>query len=255
MVLSLVTAFHSGSEEKQTDAKLRVGDLDDEGKDLLKKAVAECEGNLDRNPPILVFNKLARQRRSVGFFADPDKTFGYFYSKSCALSQAPGPAMQALLKYVNWHLGAEFNGVLVNKYEDGQDYISDHSDSESGLDKSAGVAIITYGGQRTMNFKLRKDAPQNSQTFKDGVFKQETKNNSIIVMGGPGFQRTYTHGIAQQKDRNQPRVSFTFRVHDGANEAKMIASYRKSRAKIDELVAKEEDRATIEPAAKRAKSE
>jgi hypothetical protein len=56
------------------------------------------------NPPILVFNKLCRQRRSVGFFADPAKTFGYFYSKSCALSQAPGPAVQALLEYVNGHL-------------------------------------------------------------------------------------------------------------------------------------------------------
>ena len=72
-------------------------------------------------------------------------------------------------------------------------------------------------------------------------------------MAGKGFQRTYTHGIAQQKDRNLPRISFTFRVHDGANEQKMIASYKKSKAKIDELVAKEEDRATIEPAAKRAK--
>lgn len=253
MVLSLVTAFHSGSSEHQTDARLRIGELDDLGNDLLEKAVAECEGNLQRNPPILVFNKLCRQRRSVGFFADPAKTFGYFYSKSCALSQAPGPAVQALLEYVNEHLGATYNGVLINKYEDGMDYISDHSDAESGLDKSAGVAIITHGGERTMNFKVRKDAPPNSQRFASGAFKHEMKHQSIMVMAGPGFQRTFTHGIAQQKDRNQPRTSFTFRVHDGANEHKMIASYHKSKAKLDELIAKEADHATSEPTAKRAK--
>jgi hypothetical protein len=56
-----------------------------------------------------------------------------------------------------------------------------------------------------------------------------------------------------QRDRNQPRISFTFRVHDGANEEKMIASYKKSKVKIDELIAKEADHATSEPAAKRAK--
>jgi alkylated DNA repair dioxygenase AlkB len=253
MSLKFVTAFQSGCVEKQTDAKLRVADLDDEGKELLKKAVAECEANLERNPPILVFNKLARQHRSVGFFSAA-KTFGYFYSNSCALSQSPGPAIQALLVYVNERLGARYNGVLVNKYEDGLDYISDHSDAESGLDKSAGVAIISHGGARTMNFKLRKDAPPNSQKFAGGGYKQETKHNSIVVMEGPGFQRTFTHGIAQQKDRNQPRVSFTFRVHDGANEDKKIASYYKSKAKIEELIAKEADHATSEPAAKRAKN-
>jgi hypothetical protein len=254
MTLSLVTAFHSGSADKQTDARLRIGELDDLGKGLLEKAVAECEGNLERNPPILVFNKLCRQRRSVGFFADPAKTFGYFYSKSCALSQAPGPAVQALLEYVNEHLGAEYNGVLANKYEDGQDYISDHSDAEAGLDKQAGVVIISHGGARTMNFKVRKDAPPNSQKFASGAFKHEMKHQSITVMAGPGFQKTYTHGISVQKDRNQPRISFTFRVHDGANEEKMIASYHKSKAKIDELIAKEADHATSEPTAKRAKT-
>ena len=255
MVLSLVTAFHSGSADHQTDARLRIGELDDLGKDMLEKAVAEIQGKLQRNPPILVFNKLCRQRRSVGFFADPAKTFGYFYSKSCALSQAPGPAVQALLEYVNGHLGAEYNGVLVNKYEDGMDYISDHPDAEAGLDKSAGVAIITHGGERTMNFKVRKDAPPNSQRFASGAFKHEMKHQSIVVMSGQGFQRTFTHGIAQQKDRNQPRTSFTFRVHAGANEEKMTAAYHKSKAKIDELIERETDHATSEPTAKRAKSE
>ena len=104
-----------------------------------------------------------------------------------------------------------------------------------------------------MNFKLRKDAPPNSQKFAHGGYKHEMKHQSITVMAGPGFQKTYTHGISVQKDRNQPRVSFTFRVHDGANEEKMIASYRRSRAKLDELIEKEADHATSEPTAKRAK--
>ena len=250
--IKLVTKFESGS-----NAKFRKGILDDYGAKLLHAAVEECEGKLTKNAPILVFNKLARQHREIGFFADPADTFGYFYSNSCAISQQPGPALKALIDYINADRKSKFNGVLINKYNNGADYISAHSDKEDGLDETAGVVILSYGATRIMTFELRKDAPPNSQRLSELVKNQPLEHNSIAIMEGEVFQKTYTHEIKKDKTCTMPRISLTFRVHDGVGEGHRIALYRKSKAKIDELIAKEAecaDHATGEPAAKRAKA-
>ena len=96
---------------------------------------------------------------------------------------------------------------------------SDNSDAESALDESVGVAIITFGGEgTTMHFKVRNDAPANCQRFAGGTFKHEMKHNSIVLMSGPGFHKTYTYEIPIQKDSNQRRTSFTFGVHNGVKK-------------------------------------
>ena len=120
------------------------------------------------------------------------------------VSKPLSPSMSELLLIINKMIGAEFNGILVNKYMDGNDYISAHSDDETGLD-SVGVVSISYGSERI--FRIR-----NKET-KEIACDELTTHCSILHMGG-SFQRLYTHEIPIQKKVKEPRVSFTFRKHN-----------------------------------------
>ena len=242
---TMITTFESAG------AKLRFGHMPPADLGMLDAAVDEIEGQLEAKPPIELYGKVCHQQRDVGFFADPEVTYGYFYSGTVAKSQSPGPAIAALLAYVNAEFGAEFNGVLVNQYHGGAEYISDHSDSEAGLDPNTGVIAISAGATRTMRFKRAKAAPVGTPNFKYGAYKIALENGSIVHMAGPQFQQSFTHGIPADARATGSRVSFTFRKHSGEGEAKRIASAEKTRARIAEKTAA----AAEEPAAKRAKTE
>jgi alkylated DNA repair dioxygenase AlkB len=112
--------------------------------------------------------------------------------------------MVDLLETTNEIFNTEFNGILVNKYMDGNDYISAHSDDETGLDKS-GVVSISYGSER--KFRIR-----NKKT-KEVMFDEITTHCCILHMGG-NFQELYTHEIPSQKKIKEQRISFTFRKHN-----------------------------------------
>ena len=81
-------------------------------------------------------------------------------------------------------MGAEFNGVLVNKYMNGSDYISAHSDDETSLDTTIGVVSLSYGAERI--FRIRN---KNDKTI---VCDEPTTHCGILHMGG-NFQKVYTH--------------------------------------------------------------
>ena len=112
--------------------------------------------------------------------------------------------MSNLLDIVNSIFSTQFNGILVNKYMDGNDYIGAHSDDETGLD-TVGVISISYGAERI--FRIRK------KETKQHICDEPTTHCSIIHMGG-NFQKLYTHEIPIQKKIKEPRISFTFRKHN-----------------------------------------
>ena len=244
------------------NGKMRVGQMTPADAGMLDAAVTEIAGKLEHKPKIELYGKVCHQQRDVGFFADPAVTYGYFYSRSVAKSKMPGPAITALLKYANAQFGAEFNGVLVNEYKHGDDYISHHSDSEAGLDPNTGVVAISAGATRTMAFKKRKDAPHGTPDFKDGAYKIRLNHGSIVHMAGSQFQKCFTHGIPVDKKATGSRISFTFRKHSGEGEEKMIAAAEKTLKRIAEKVADAVEAAEAAetavndaPSAKRAKSE
>ena len=113
-------------------------------------------------------------------------------------------SMTELLSIVNKMMGAQFNGILVNKYSNGNDYISAHSDDEGSLDQKAGVVFISYGTERIFRIRNKDD--------KKIVFNESTTHCSIMHMGGE-FQKLYTHEIPIQKKIKTARISFTFRKH------------------------------------------
>ncbi len=168
--------------------------------DLLK-VVEEVDPQLINRPEIRVFGKIAHQNRSIGFFSD--ESIGYKYSNQIAKSKPLTPHLKQLLIDINQKYNSSFNGVLVNKYTGGSEYIGAHSDDESGLDK-VGVICISYGTSRTFRIRDKKT--------KAIIQDVPTVSNGIIFMKGD-FQKKYTHEIPIQKKITGTRFSFTFRKH------------------------------------------
>ena len=96
-----------------------------------------------------------------------------------------------LLAHVNELLGSTYTCM---------DYIPD---VKAGIEKSAGIAIVIHGGE--LHFKVREDAPPNTQRFTGGVFKHTMPPNSIAVMTG-AFHKTYDTTFV-------PGGVFLFHVH------------------------------------------
>jgi alkylated DNA repair dioxygenase AlkB len=173
-----------------------------EGKEqVVDKCVEEIEGKLLKNPGIIVFGKPAIQHRSIGFFSNESE--GYRYSGQLAASQPMPPNLSDLLEIINNIFGTKFNGILVNRYENGEDTIGAHSDDERFLDP-AGVVCVSWGESRT--FRIRNK--QTKQIEKDIL----TESGRIMIMAGE-FQKEFTHEIPMEKKKKKPRVSFTFRNH------------------------------------------
>ena len=169
--------------------------------DLIKKVVEEISDKLIHNPKIIVYGRECHQRRSVGFFSET--SIGYFYSGQLAKSVPLPPSTKKLLESINSLFGAEFNGILVNKYMDGNDTIGAHSDDEKNLD-TIGVVAISWGDIR--KFRIRDKATR--KIVKDIL----TEPGNIIHMGGD-FQKEFTHEIPVEKKVKGCRYSFTFRRH------------------------------------------
>jgi len=99
-------------------------------KELFERCISYVEPQLEERPEIIVYGKPCKQHRNVGFFSD--ESIGYKYSKKLMASKPLSPLLTGLLASINKMLGTQFNGILVNKYLDGNDYIGAHSDDETG---------------------------------------------------------------------------------------------------------------------------
>jgi alkylated DNA repair dioxygenase AlkB len=162
---------------------------------------------LIKNPKIKVFGKEATMHRSVGFFSDESE--GYKYSGQMAQSQPLPKFLKKLLKRVNEKFDTDFNGILVNRYEDGSDSIGAHSDDEKGLGKGGSVVGISLGAERVMRFRGKKTPLiVDDKKFLD----MSMPHGCLFIMDGD-FQKEFTHEVPVKKSVTEMRISLTFRKH------------------------------------------
>ena len=186
----------------ENESKLSVGKFRDE--ELLKGCVEEIWELLVEKPEIVLYGKVVKQPRDVGFFSD--ESVGYKYSRKLMKSQKIPEILKELLRKVNEELKTEYNGILVNRYKEG-DYINAHSDDEKGVSKEAGVISISYYPEASTAkkriFRVRE------KKSKKKILDMCTEHCGMLIMSGR-FQEFYTHEIPKDKDTGI-RVSFTFR--------------------------------------------
>lgn len=175
---------------------------------------------LNQKPEIFVHGKVCHQNRDVGFYSTESTGYRYSGQVAAAFSFEHAPLLEELMKKVNQVLKTNFNGVLVNKYNSGEDYIGAHSDSEAGLDKNnMTVASLCYSSRDEegnyngiRKFRLRHKASglvMTSPILIDYLHQP----NELLVMDGSAFQKRYTHEIPIEKKVKGTRISLTFRCH------------------------------------------
>jgi alkylated DNA repair dioxygenase AlkB len=170
--------------------------------ELLEQCVREVDSELDYHPEIKIFGKICHQQRSIGFYSDT--SVGYNYSTTITPSKEMKPCLIELLGYINNKFDASFNGILINKYESGEEYIGKHSDDERGLQPTCGVIAMSFGAVR--KFRIRDKITGKI------VLDVPTEQNKIIQMFG-NFQKEFTHEIPVEKKVKDCRYSLTFRRH------------------------------------------
>lgn len=156
---------------------------------------------LDHHPKIFVFGRECHQNRDVRFFSDESK--GYTYSGVLTKSHKLTPELKEILKTINSTFKDTFNGILINRYADGTEYIGAHRDNEASLGNS-GVVGLVFGATRKLrirDYKTKRivadlEIPDGYVYHMDSVFNQE-----------------FTHEIPQEKRVSGSRTSLTFRTH------------------------------------------
>lgn len=118
------------------------------------------------------------------------------------------PLPDEFIPYMDWanSLGypGKFNGLLINWYEAGENYIGSHADDEKQLVPNSPIITITLalpGEPRTFRIrdrekKIIKDVP--------------TPNGLVLIMGGE-FQREFKHEIPKTAKSVGSRISITIR--------------------------------------------
>jgi alkylated DNA repair dioxygenase AlkB len=174
--------------------------------------LAECEHRvlplLQIKPPVVVYGRACRQQRNVGFFSDD--SVGYSYSGQRSASIPLVQPLRVLLTAINHVYHTSFNGVLVNHYTSGADYLSAHSDDERYL-SSAQVVGISVGATRL--FRIRDKRVPRGKATRPIVADVHLVGGTLYRMRGPRFQSEFTHEIPVQKKVSGSRLSFTFRQH------------------------------------------
>ena len=136
--------------------------------------------------------------RNVGFFSDSYKGY-YKYGKiTLTKSQPLTPSLSKLLKIVNDHFDTDNNGIIINEYKNGSEFIHKHNDSKNHSNK--GVFIISYGATR--NFRV---FDRNGKKIKDIPLI----HSQMLQMSGK-FQEEFEHDIEKDENIKQTRFSFNF---------------------------------------------
>ena len=144
------------------------------------------------------------------------QSYGRNYSFSKTEHKALALTYPYLLRLMEWSshncktklsFDANYDGCLVNWYENGDHYIGPHSDSESDLVPNSPIYSFSFGQERT--FRVTK---KEKESFEFETFDIEMKNNSLLVMGGE-MQKHFKHAVPKRSINSCPgkRINVTFR--------------------------------------------
>ena len=90
------------------------------------------------------------------------------------------------------------NSCLVNKYPDGNHFISPHRDSPDSFGPTPTIIILSLGETRTLMFENEMEK-----------FSFDLESGSVFIMGG-NSQKNYLHSLLKSDTKNV-RYSLTFR--------------------------------------------
>lgn len=154
-----------------------------------------------RQDTITVYGRPVLIPRLNAWYGDPQAHYSY---SGLALQPLPWTETLLLLKgQLEQFLGERFNSVLANRYRDGNDSVSWHSDDEEELGKMPLIASISLGATRRFSMRHR-----NYRSLRP--VHLDLQAGSLLIMRGP-TQRFWYHQLPKTKTPVGERINLTFR--------------------------------------------
>lgn len=138
--------------------------------------------------------------RLTAWYGDNDKPYSF-----SGITLQPKQWTKDLLEIkrkVETKVDASFNSVLLNRYRNGNDSISWHTDAEKELGKNPIIASVNFGATR--EFQLRHIHTKEKLSI-------ELSHGSLLIMLGE-LQHFWQHQIPKTKKVVNERINLTFRV-------------------------------------------
>lgn len=138
--------------------------------------------------------------RLTAWYGDNDKPY-----KFSGITLQPHPWTSEILAIKNKiepQAKVIFNSVLLNRYRDGNDSISWHTDAEPELGRNPLIASVNFGDTR--KFQLRHINTKEKLEI-------ELSHGSLLIMQGE-LQHFWQHQVPKTKEIKKERINLTFRV-------------------------------------------
>ena len=138
--------------------------------------------------------------RLTAWYGDNDKPYSF-----SGITLQPHPWSKELLEIKNEiepKAEVTFNSVLLNRYRNGNDSISWHTDAEKELGKNPVIASVNFGAERKFQLK---------HIHNDERIEIVLKHGSLLIMMGE-LQHYWKHQVPKTKTTIKERINLTFRV-------------------------------------------
>jgi len=147
-----------------------------------------------------MYGKRINFPRLTAWYGENDKPYSF-----SGITLNPLPWSTNLLEIKNRiepKAGVIFNSVLLNRYRDGNDSISWHTDAEPELGRNPVIASVNFG--ETRNFQLRHIETKEK-------IEIELVHGSLLIMQGE-LQHFWQHQVPKTSRKVKERINLTFRV-------------------------------------------
>ena len=145
-----------------------------------------------------LYGRPVRVPRQVAWYGPTPYTYGAISHPARPLP----PLLQSLLQRVCDATGYAFNAVLCNRYANGNDSVSWHSDDDYPVGATAAVASLSFGATRTFEV----------YPISSGLGQALALHAGDLLVMAPGVQRTWLHRIPKTDAPVGTRVNLTFRA-------------------------------------------
>jgi alkylated DNA repair dioxygenase AlkB len=163
----------------------------------LKKLLIDIEW---KQESMNMYGKTINFPRLTAWYGDDDKPYSF-----SGITLNPKKWTETLLKIkhiIEPLAKVNFNSVLLNRYRDGNDSISWHTDAEKELGINPIIASVNFGATR--KFQLRHINSKEK-------IELQLSHGSLLIMGGE-MQHYWQHQVPKTKQAVKERINLTFRV-------------------------------------------
>lgn len=175
--------------------------------DIFQELERTLEYNTGHLAKVQMFGKwIDIPRKQV---AHGEAGLSYTFSGNTIPARPWSPALTKIRDLISSVTGFNFNFVLVNRYQDGSDYIGEHKDDEKDLAQDYPIASLTFGQPRDFYFKHQEARGKNASRKID-IVKLVLEHGSLLLMNPP-TNRYWYHALPKRMKLGNVRINLTFR--------------------------------------------